>query len=87
MESFTGRITKDGKTIAEDIEGSIFHPPGALASWHGTLDTRDAEAAHQLILMDWFEIELDDGRHGRATGSSHTGGTSIVAFTGTGPLK
>jgi hypothetical protein len=87
MESFTGRVTKDGKTIADDVHGSIFHAHDDTPGWHGTLDTGDPQTAHDLLLMDGFEIELGDGRQGHALGSGHTPGTSVIDFTGSGPLE
>jgi len=87
MEKFTGRITKDGKLITEDVDGSISHTQGPIPRWNGTLDAGRAKTAHELFLMGGFDIELADGRRGHANAAGYTGGTSVIKFTGSGPLS
>ena len=80
-------ILIDGSVVATDVDCWIEkYEGGALYSWDGEMTLADPPMA----LGDWFTLELDDGRRGKAFGTYQdipSGDEVHIRFQGSGPLE
>jgi len=89
METVPGRIEKDGRVVAGDLEITLdtVTEPSGLKSWYGSLLAR----AEHALEPDQYELVLADGRRGTIliTNMTITGGSGMVpvTFQGSGPLR
>ncbi len=64
MNPFRGKLTKDGQSVAENIEGrlTIDPAPGGGEWWSGYCTL---PAGQTVALEEVFDLVLDDGRAGK----------------------
>lgn len=84
-----GDIRLGDKDILRGVEVDVRDESRELENWQGIFTVDDPS---ELIMGEEYLLKLADGRTGHIlisgmSSSSRSGTTTVVKFTGTGPLK